>query len=599
MQSMKKLTIILLIFAFVFSAIVFKPSPSYGSDTPQVWFMPKQGATFKNEVINLIKSANTELDIAVYDIGDSDIVYNIVQEYKRGIKVRVITDDKEYTYEENVLSPLANIKVLETDHSTSDYMHDKFMVVDSHEVLTGSTNWTNNGFNYNNNNAILFNSAELAKEYETEFNQMWNGKFGTAKEPSSHEEVTTDGVVVHCYFSPEDDVEQRIVSEISKAKTSIDFATFTFTSKPIEDALVKKIQQGVRVRGIYEARQKSQWCTYNVLEEAGAKVIYDKNPKTMHDKYFIIDGKTVITGSYNPTKHAEEKNDENIVIMQSPEIAKKYQDDFNGMFSSWAENVQTDSQIEIVLQPNNPYMLINGVKKEIDPGRGTKPVIIPKWSRTVVPIRAIVEALGGTIGWDGAERKVTINFNGTTIELWIDNPKAKVNGAAKWIDENNHDVKPIIINSRTMLPLRFVVENLGCKVDWDSETKTITITYNGSNGGQKGNDQNISLKIEYVNYDAPGNDNKNPNGEWVKIKNEGNVPINMTGYKIKDEQGHCFNFPKDFILKANGEVTIYTGSGVDTDDKLYWGNNMAIWNNSGDTCYLISPDGKVIDEYSW
>ncbi|GEM_PF-606669 len=131
----------------------------------------------------------------------------------------------------------------------------------------------------------------------------------------------------------------------------------------------------------------------------------------------------------------------------------------------------------ITLQPNNPYMTVNGVKKEIDPGRGTKPVIIPKWGRTVVPIRAIVEALGGTISWNGKEREVTINFKDTVINLWIGKPQAEVNGEMKWIDPNNHDVKPIIVNGRTMLPLRFVAENLGCKVDWDPNTKTITITY--------------------------------------------------------------------------------------------------------------------------
>ena len=46
-------------------------------------------------------------------------------------------------------------------------------------------------------------------------------------------------------------------------------------------------------------------------------------------------------------------------------------------------------------------MMVNGVQQQIDPGRGTKPVIIPKWGRTVVPIRAIVEVLGGTIAWGG------------------------------------------------------------------------------------------------------------------------------------------------------------------------------------------------------
>ena len=134
-------------------------------------------------------------------------------------------------------------------------------------------------------------------------------------------------------------------------------------------------------------------------------------------------------------------------------------------------------QTIITLQPNNPIMSVNGVQQEIDPGRGTKPVIIPKWNRTVVPIRAIVEALGGTIGWDPVQRMVTINLDDNTINLWIGKPQAEVNGIMKWIDPNDHDVKPIIINDRTMLPLRFVAENLGCKVEWDAATRTITITY--------------------------------------------------------------------------------------------------------------------------
>jgi len=77
------------------------------------------------------------------------------------------------------------------------------------------------------------------------------------------------------------------------------------------------------------------------------------------------------------------------------------------------------------------------------------------------------------------ERKVTINFKGTVIELWIDSSKARVNGTEVYIDTNNHSVKPIIINDRTMLPLRFVAESLGCDVGWDPDTRTITITYGG------------------------------------------------------------------------------------------------------------------------
>jgi len=85
--------------------------------------------------------------------------------------------------------------------------------------------------------------------------------------------------------------------------------------------------------------------------------------------------------------------------------------------------------------------------------------------------------LGGTIAWDGTERKVTISFKGTNIELWIDKPTALVNGSSAKIDPNNAEVVPKIINSRTMIPLRFVAESLGCDVQWEGSTRTITVTY--------------------------------------------------------------------------------------------------------------------------
>ena len=133
--------------------------------------------------------------------------------------------------------------------------------------------------------------------------------------------------------------------------------------------------------------------------------------------------------------------------------------------------------IVIILYPNNPMMTVNGVSQEIDPGRGTKPVIIAKWSRTVVPIRAIVEALGGIVTWNSTNRRVTIDFKNITIDLWINSPKARINERKIWIDPNNPNVKPIIQNGRTMLPLRFIVESLDCSVDWNPHSKAITIKY--------------------------------------------------------------------------------------------------------------------------
>ncbi len=140
--------------------------------------------------------------------------------------------------------------------------------------------------------------------------------------------------------------------------------------------------------------------------------------------------------------------------------------------SKFAEN-----SITISLQVNNPYMTVNGEEREIDPGRGTKPVIIKEWGRTLLPIRAVVEALSGTVNWDSVNSKVSISLKSTNIELWVNKPMATVNGTLKWIDDSNPNVTPLIINGRTFVPIRFVAENLGCTVDWEPETMTITIKY--------------------------------------------------------------------------------------------------------------------------
>jgi hypothetical protein len=128
-------------------------------------------------------------------------------------------------------------------------------------------------------------------------------------------------------------------------------------------------------------------------------------------------------------------------------------------------------QRALVLHIGVSTFTIDGVTKTLD----SPPLIMN--GRTLVPIRAIIEALGGTVGWDGTARKATVALGSTTIELWIGKNAAKVNGANTPIDIANTKVVPEIINSRTMLPLRFVAENLGCSVEWTDATKSIVIVY--------------------------------------------------------------------------------------------------------------------------
>ncbi len=137
-------------------------------------------------------------------------------------------------------------------------------------------------------------------------------------------------------------------------------------------------------------------------------------------------------------------------------------------------NISQSKSYIIILKVGDPHININGIEKTID-AQSSKPII--KNDRTLLPIRVIIESLGGTVEWDNTQRKVTISLGYNTIELWIGKNTAKVNGVNKPIDSTNSKVVPEIINSRTYLPIRFISENLGANVNWDSETQTITIYY--------------------------------------------------------------------------------------------------------------------------
>jgi len=123
----------------------------------------------------------------------------------------------------------------------------------------------------------------------------------------------------------------------------------------------------------------------------------------------------------------------------------------------------------VILKVGSPEITINGISKKID-AQGSKPII--KNGRTLLPIRTLIESLGGQVLWDAKEQKVTITLNGHSIILWIGKTTALVDGSKTTLD-----VAPIIINGRTYLPLRFISENLGASVNWDDKTQTITIYY--------------------------------------------------------------------------------------------------------------------------
>lgn len=99
-------------------------------------------------------------------------------------------------------------------------------------------------------------------------------------------------------------------------------------------------------------------------------------------------------------------------------------------------------------------------------------------SRTFLPVRYVAEALGADVKWDAVGNKVTLVRKDTTIQLWIDNPRAEVNGQMAFIDPTNPQVRPIVLPpGRTMLPLRFIAESLDCQIEWNADLKEVKIIY--------------------------------------------------------------------------------------------------------------------------
>lgn len=151
---------------------------------------------------------------------------------------------------------------------------------------------------------------------------------------------------------------------------------------------------------------------------------------------------------------------------------RAYTDSNNSAYTSEASATTADAGTIIKLTVGKSSYYVDNQLKTMD----TEPII--ENSRTLLPIRYVAEAVGAKVTWNNSARKVTITLKGTTIELWIGKNYALVNGEYKFIDSTNTAVVPIIIEpGRTMLPLRFVSENLGAKVDWNSSTREVTVTY--------------------------------------------------------------------------------------------------------------------------
>lgn len=317
---------------------VYFTSPRYPDDDSY-----HQGG-LDEELAAVIGYAESSVDVAAYDFDLQSVAEALIAARQRGIKVRFVTDS-DYADEDAVaLLQQAGIPIVE-DGRDDGLMHDKFIVIDSVWVWTGSWNLTENGTYRNNNNAVLVASPALAENYAAEFEEMFAGQFGPtspADTPNPHIFITaeiaegqTKQIEVENYFAPEDEVQAQVIAEIQSARSRIRFMAFVFTSDEIADAMLERAQAGVVVQGVIEDRNTGQdYSEYERLRAEVHDVLPDGNPYIMHHKVIIIDDETVILGSYNFTASAEDRNDENVLIIHDPEVAALFVEEFGRVYEA-------------------------------------------------------------------------------------------------------------------------------------------------------------------------------------------------------------------------------------------------------------------------
>ncbi|NQU78510.1 hypothetical protein HQ545_01950 [Candidatus Woesearchaeota archaeon] len=291
---------------------------------PEVYFCPRDGCAA--ELIAWIDAAEEYVHCALFDVGLEEIRDKLV-ERSTEIEVKLVTDN-------NYFEKVSYLDFAKHDNRSS-LMHNKFCVLDGKAVWTGSFNPTKRGNEKNNNNAVLYQSRLLASTYEDEFEEMWNGVFGKGS-LSTETEFEINGKTVEVYFCPEDWCANKVIYALQDAETSIDFMTFSFTHDAIGEQLITMANKGVLVRGVFEKSQNNAYTEKPKLADAGIDVKWDGNGANMHHKVFIVDNKTVVTGSFNPSKNGDEKNDENLVIIHDSDVAEKFVEEFEMVWAGGA-----------------------------------------------------------------------------------------------------------------------------------------------------------------------------------------------------------------------------------------------------------------------
>jgi len=305
-NTLTKLIIILIILIIGYFAFTEnkqnQDTNSNLSINENAYFCPEEDC---NAIVYSLFNNAEKIDCAIYDIS-MPWVYDVLKTKNS----RIITDNEE------IIDYAKQFDFIKTDNS-KDYMHNKFCILDSNTLWIGSLNLTEDAIKYQNNNFIVTNNKDLINTSEKYFNELWNNNFNYGLKEKN------------ICFSPNNCIDFYI-NEAKKA-SKIKCMLFSFTQKDFANTL---LDSNANIQIIFEKSQNSQYSQYENLKNKNLNVIWDKNPKFMHNKFCIFDDK-IITGSMNLSNNGNVNNNEGIIIIENKEIVKEYENYFDKYFLLW------------------------------------------------------------------------------------------------------------------------------------------------------------------------------------------------------------------------------------------------------------------------
>lgn len=278
------------------------------------------------EILSNINNSRKTIDIAIYGYSSVPEIENAIKNaMKRGVKIRLIYDSDSngeniYPDTQKFVSLIPDNVSDKNSRDSNKIMHNKFYIFDGEIVITGSANLSHTDMSgFNSNNIIVINSKEIASLYEKEFNQMYEGKFHTDKSSVG------DGIYknIEVYFSPQDKPLTRgIIPKIKSATKYIYIPSFFITDNTFIEELINAKKRGVDVKVITDALSASnKYSKHELLRKSGIPVKTENYAGKMHTKTVIIDDTYVILGSMNFTYSGNNKNDENVIVLNNKEAA--------------------------------------------------------------------------------------------------------------------------------------------------------------------------------------------------------------------------------------------------------------------------------------